>query len=303
MSRSTFETPAPIAVVLDLYVAQVRFAASDRTDTVVEVRPSDPDKPADVRAAENTRVEYDETTRTLGVVTRKPLNRFVNFSSRRPESVDVLIQLPAGSDVRGEADLGDFDAEGALGTVQLKNDVGAVHLAATGSVNLRNGVGRVVVDQVNGNAQIHTGSSDISVGSVDGTADVTNGNGRIQIGLLAGPAGVRGSNGSVHVERAFADITAASANGEVRIGEVVRGKVSATTKNGSVHVGVRHGSAALLDLHTTVGRVHNALAAAAAPDAAAAGTAAATADRLDIHAETKLGDVTIHRTPALKEQV
>ena len=112
MSLSNFNTPSPIAVALDLYVADVRFAVSDRADTIVEVRPSDPNKAADIKAAENTRVEYDDATRTLSIVSRKPLNRFVNFSSKRPESVDVLIQLPSDSDVRGEADLGDFQAEG-----------------------------------------------------------------------------------------------------------------------------------------------------------------------------------------------
>ena len=48
MSRSNFNTTAPIAVTLDLYVADVRLAASDRADTTVEVRPSDPGKAADV---------------------------------------------------------------------------------------------------------------------------------------------------------------------------------------------------------------------------------------------------------------
>ena len=105
MSFSNFNTPAPIAVVLDLYVADVRFAVSDRTDTIVEVRPSDPDKAADIKAAENTRVEYDDATRTLSIVSRKPRSRFVNFSSKRPESIDLVIQLPSDSGVRGEAGL------------------------------------------------------------------------------------------------------------------------------------------------------------------------------------------------------
>jgi len=51
MSVSSFDTPSPIAVTLDLYVADVRFDVSDRTDTSVEVRPSDPDKAADIRAS------------------------------------------------------------------------------------------------------------------------------------------------------------------------------------------------------------------------------------------------------------
>jgi DUF4097 and DUF4098 domain-containing protein YvlB len=296
MTRSTFSTPAPIAVVLDLYVARVRFTASERTDTVVEVRPSDPDKAADARAADNTRVEFDETTRTLRIVTKKPLNRFVNFSSKRPESVDLLVELPAGSDIRGEADLGDFDADGLLGTVAVKTDLGAVHLAHTGSLNLRNGVGRVVVEHVHGNAQVHTGSSDVRIATVDGTADVSNGNGKIQIGLLTGPATVRVSNGSLSVDRALADVTATGANGEVRIGEVVRGKVSATSKNGGVEVGVRDGSAALLDLHTTVGQVRNELTTTPAPQTGD------PADKVEIHASTKLGDVTIRRTTRIEEQ-
>src|ERR1700744_1451784 len=135
MSRSNFNTTAPIAVTLDLYVADVRFAASDRADTTVEVRPSDPGKAADVKAAENTRVEYDDATRTLSIVSRKPRSRFVNFSSKRPESIDVVIQLPTDSDVRGEAGVGDFQSDGVLGAVALKTDLGAVRLSETRAPN------------------------------------------------------------------------------------------------------------------------------------------------------------------------
>src|SRR5689334_2764989 len=219
MSLSNFSTPSPIAVALDLYVADVRFAVSDRTDTIVEVRPSDPDKAADVKAAENTRVEYDEASRTLSIVSRKPRSRFVNFSSKRPESIDVIIRLPSDSDVRGEADLGDLVADGVLGTVAFKTGLGAVQLEETGPLNLRNG--------------------------------------KVRVGEVTGPATVRVSNGSVIVDHALSDITAENSNGEVRIGEVVRGKVSATTKNGSVEIGVRQGSAAWLELNTGVGRVYN----------------------------------------------
>ena len=53
----TFDTPEPISVTIELGVGDVRITASDRTDTVVEVRPSDPTDEADVQAAEQTRVE------------------------------------------------------------------------------------------------------------------------------------------------------------------------------------------------------------------------------------------------------
>jgi DUF4097 and DUF4098 domain-containing protein YvlB len=296
MSQSTFNTAAPITAALDLYVADVRIAASDRTDTVVDVRPSDPDKAADVKAAENTRVEYDEATRTLSVVSRKPRNRFVNFSNKRPESIDVLIEVPTDSDVRGESEIGDFQSGGVLGVIQLKTDVGAVRLAQTGPVNLRSGVGEISVEEISGAAEVNCGSGVVRLGAVDGTADVTNGNGKVRVGVVTGAATVKSANGSVYVDRALSDITASASNGEVQIREVVRGKVTATSKNGAVEVGVREGSAAWLELNTSLGHVYNELDSADAPEAGE------PVDKVEVHANTKLGDVTIRRTPRLEEE-
>ena len=295
MSVSNFNTTTPIAVALDLYVADVRFAVSDRTDTIVEVRPSNPNKAADIKAAENTRLEYDDATRTLSIVSRKPRGRFVNFSSKRPESINVVLQLPTDSDVRGEAEVGDFQSDGALGTVALKTSLGAVRLAETGPLNLRGGVGEITVEAVGGPAVVHSASNDIRIGAVDGTADISADNGKVRVGLVTGPAEIKVSNGSVSVDRALSDITAGSSNGEVRIGEVVRGKVSATSKNGGVEVGIREGSAAWLELKTGVGRVYNELATAEAP------AADEPVDKVEVHASTKLGDVTIRRAPRLDE--
>ena len=296
MSASNFNTPSPITVALSLYVADVRFTASDRTDTIVEVRPSNPNKAADIKAAENTRLEYDDATRTLSIVSRKPRSRFVNFSSKRPESINVVIQLPTDSDVRGEAEVGDFQSDGALGTVALKTDLGVVRLAETGPLNLRGGVGEITVEAVGGSAVVHSASNDIRIGAVDGTADISADNGKVRVGLVTGPAEIKVANGSVSVDRALSDITATSSNGEVRIGEVVRGKVSATSKNGGVEVGIREGSAAWLELNTGVGRVYNELATSDAPEAGE------PVDKVEVHASTKLGDVTIRRVPRLDEE-
>ena len=296
MSVSNFNTPSPIAVALDLYVAGVHFAASDRTDTIVEVRPSDPNKAADIKAAENTRVEYDDAARTLSIVSRKPRNRFVNFSSKRPESIDVVIQLPADSDVRGEAGLGDFQADGVLGAVELKTDLGAIRFSETGPLNVRNGAGAITVEGVSGTAKVHASSGDIRIGAVDGTAEVSSSNGKVRVGVVTGPATIKVSNGSVSVDRALSDITAESSNGEVRIGEVARGTVSATSKNGAVEVGIREGSAAWLELNTGVGRVYNELATSDAPEAGE------PVDRVEVRASTKLGNVTIRRAPRLDEE-
>jgi DUF4097 and DUF4098 domain-containing protein YvlB len=172
--------------------------------------------------------------------------------------------------------------------------MGAVRLAETGALNLRAGVGRVTVEGVSGSAEVRASSGDVRIGTVGGTAEVSSSNGKVQVGVVTGAANVKGSNGSVFVDRALSDITAESANGEVRIGEVVRGKVSATSKNGSVEVGIREGSAAWLELNTEVGRVYNELAPSDAPEASE------QVDKVEVHASTKLGDVTVRRAPRLE---
>ena len=55
-----FDTPAPISAVLDIPAGRVRFIAADRADTTVEVLPADAASGRDVKAAEQTKVEYGD---------------------------------------------------------------------------------------------------------------------------------------------------------------------------------------------------------------------------------------------------
>ena len=92
----TYETPEPISVTLELGVGKVRITASDRTDTVVDVRPSDDTDESDVKAAQQVRVDYaNGMLRIIG-----PKARPFDFS-RKTRSVDVMIELPSGSQVSG----------------------------------------------------------------------------------------------------------------------------------------------------------------------------------------------------------
>ncbi|MEV4113250.1 hypothetical protein AB0J64_36765, partial [Nonomuraea sp. NPDC049695] len=53
-----FDTPAPISAVLNIPAGRVQFIAADRADTTVEVRPANAAKSRDVKAAEQTTVDY-----------------------------------------------------------------------------------------------------------------------------------------------------------------------------------------------------------------------------------------------------
>ena len=92
---STFSTPAPISAAVDIIFGDITVKASDRADTVVEVRPVDPAWDLDVKAAEQVVVEF--THGKLQV--RHPKLR--SMFSKRYGAVEVLIELPTGSDVQG----------------------------------------------------------------------------------------------------------------------------------------------------------------------------------------------------------
>ena len=219
------------------------------------------------------------------------LTRFTSFSGKRPESIDLVIHLPSESAVRGEASVGDFAGEGALGAVRLKSDLGDIRPAQTADATLRSALGEIVLGNATGTAEIHNGSGGIRAGVIDGTADVSNSNGSVSLGTVTGRVQVKTLNGPLSVDCALGDITATSANGEIGIGQVVCGKATASSKHGRVEVGVRAGSAAWLDLNTTVGRVYNELDAASEPDES---EPVAT---VEVRASTKVGDIVIRRSP------
>ncbi|HKX70475.1 MAG TPA: hypothetical protein VJM75_04570, partial [Acidimicrobiales bacterium] len=116
----TFHTPEPISVTVELGVGDLRIVASDRTDTMVEVRPSDAAKKADVTAAEQTRVEY-----AGGRLLIKAPKSWRQFTWRGGgESVDVQVELPAGSHLRGETGVAALRCQGRLGECRYKTGVG-----------------------------------------------------------------------------------------------------------------------------------------------------------------------------------
>ena len=135
----TFETPEPISVTLEVGVGDIRIVASDRTDTVVDVRPSDPAKKPDVTAAEQTRVEYAN-----GRLLVKAPKGWRQWSFRGGgESIDVEIELPAGSHVGGEAGVAALRCNGRIGECRYKVGVGDIQLDQAGPVQLKSGAGDI----------------------------------------------------------------------------------------------------------------------------------------------------------------
>ena len=119
----TFATAEPITASIELAVGDARIAASDRADTVVEVRPTNPDNEADVRAAAETRVEFSPGSGQL--VVRGPKPRGLGRMARTA-SIDISVELPTGSQVEGSAAAASFRLLGRVGVVPAQ-DLGRRH--------------------------------------------------------------------------------------------------------------------------------------------------------------------------------
>ncbi|MGO4203850.1 DUF4097 domain-containing protein [Rhodococcus sp. TAF43] len=278
----TFASTEPITATLQFAVGDATITASDRDDTVVEVRPSDPNRETDVRAAEQTRVEFASGR----LLVRAPKPRVLGVWGK-VGSVDITVALPSGSAVEADASVAAFRSTGRLGDCRIKTSTGDVRLGATAALTAHSGAGAIVVESVSGDADVSTGSGKVELPRVDGSLVVKNANGHNRIGSVMGSLRVKTANGDVTVDHAGADVTAATANGDIRIGEVTRGTASLRTGHGEIEVGIRSGTAARLDVHTSFGKVHNRLAETAGP--------ASTDQTLELQAHTGFGDIIVHR--------
>ena len=278
----TFNTPEPILATIEVVAGDVRIAARDRTDTVVEIRPSDPSHEPDVRVAEQTRVEMTSD----GLLVKTPKQRGLSLLGK-PGSIDVTIDLPTGSRLRADAGVAALRCTGRLARCQAKTGAGEIDLENTGPVELATGAGSISVGVVSGSAEVTSGSGRVRLTEIDGPAVVRNANGETWIGAVTGKLQVSASNGSISIDQADGDVTAKTANGSLRIGRVSRGMTTLKTSMGEIEVGIAAGTAALVDAQTRLGNVRNSLAVTDSPEPAD--------ETAEVHAQTAFGDIVIRR--------
>jgi hypothetical protein len=278
----TFDTPNPIAVTIDIVTGDVRISAGDRSATIITVVPTDASSEEDRKAAELTRVEYANDK----LLVKAPKHRSWHPRSSGG-SINLTIELPAGSHVHGDAALADFNCDGPLGECRIKTGIGHVRLHEAGKLSLKTGIGDISVDRATGHAEVTAGSGEVRVRELDASAVIKNSNGDTWVGTAGGDLRLSAANGDIAVDCSQASVGAKSANGDVRLSDVVRGSVVLETHVGDLEVGIREGTAAWLDVRAAAGRVHNALEAADAPEP--------SADTVEVRARTSAGDVVIRR--------
>jgi DUF4097 and DUF4098 domain-containing protein YvlB len=278
----TFETPEPITAIVEINMGDIHITTSDRTDTVVEVRASDAAHKADIAAAEHTTVDFADGR--LRIKSPKNWRQWAPWGRR--ESIDVHIDMPSGSHVRGSAGAGALQCTGRVGECQFRIGAGNLLVDACGPVVVSAGAGPIDIGRAEGDVDVKTSGS-VRIGSIDGAAVIKNSNGGTSIGEITGDLRVNAANGNVIVDRTHGTVVLKCANGDIRLDEADRGAIVAETAHGDVEIGVHDGVAAWLDLNTAFGRVRN--------DLEAAGPPTPGQDAMEIRARTAFGDITIRR--------
>jgi len=217
-----FQSPAPIHAILQIPAGRIQFIAADRADTTVEVRPADPGKGRDVKAAEQAIVEYADGV--LHVRTAEPKNQYFGPTG----SVEVTVQLPAGSrieaktascELRGVGRLGEVAFEGAYKQIKIDEASGLRLTAVDGDVEVGRLTGPAqistargairITEATRGTVELRTGMGEITVGAATGSSaslDAQTGRGRINNALKNDGTAVL----EIHAATGQGDVTARS---------------------------------------------------------------------------------------------
>ena len=212
-----FDTPAPVSAVLDIPAGRVQFIAADRTDTSVEVLPSNTSKGRDVKAAEQTTVAYAD-----GVlrIENSAKNQYVGPSG----SIEVTVKLPTGSRVEAKAASAELRTVGRLGDVAFEGAYHQIKLDEAASLRLTAVDGDVEVGRLGGSAEISTARGDIRITeATSGKVVLRTQSGDISVGAAAGVSAAldagtshgRISNTLKNDGTAELDIHATTSNGDI----------------------------------------------------------------------------------------
>jgi DUF4097 and DUF4098 domain-containing protein YvlB len=176
----SYDTPAPVTAIAGIPAGTIRFIAADRTDATVEVRPADASKSRDVKAAEQIQVSYGDGVLQVQAAAK---NRVLGNSG----SVEVTVQLPAGSKVQAKAASGEVRGVGRLGEVIVDAAQAAVKIDEAAAARVTVQEGNVTVGRLAGDAQVSIHRGDITVTeAAAGTVELRTQDGSITVGAAAG---------------------------------------------------------------------------------------------------------------------
>lgn len=269
MPSSSHVTPAPVDLEVRNPAGSVDITAADTGTSTVEVIPERDS--ADARdLADRTRVSLSADGRRLSVLV--PEKRVLFGRSTR---IAVAVTVPLGSTLRARTASANVRCRGQFEAAQVDT--------ASGDVSL---------DQIAGEVEAHTASGSIDVRAA-GRTTAHSASGSIRVGRAGGDVEAHTASGRIRIGTAEGSVRAQTASGDISVEEASEGAVTLNAASGDLHVGVRAGAVARLDLSSLSGRVRS--------DLPVEDVAPQDGPAVEIQAQTLSGSVLVTRaapTPA-----
>ncbi|HEY7044266.1 MAG TPA: DUF4097 family beta strand repeat-containing protein, partial [Nocardioidaceae bacterium] len=185
MRSARYAAPQPITAIVSVAGARVHIAASDRTDTVVQVEPVNQASRTDMKVAARTKVDF-----TGGQLTVK-----TTTSGKKHGSVAITIDLPNGSNLVAYLAHSSVHADGSLADCELHVASDRVRLDRVGTLQANVGAGEVAVGHVAGPAKIESRSGQINIEHASADLELSNGSGAFDIERVDGNVTVMTGSG------------------------------------------------------------------------------------------------------------
>lgn len=171
------------------------------------------------------RITLNESVGRSRIDTDYP-NRRGSWSGRRYARIDMVVEVPAGTDVGVDDNSGGASVSG-VGAVRIRDGSGRLMLRDVGSVVLEDGSGSVEIVGVTGDVEMEDGSGSVAIESVTGDVEVEDGSGGLDIREVGGDVLVSDGSGRIEIE---------GVGGSVRIARMGSGGVSVRDVDGDLVV-------------------------------------------------------------------
>ncbi len=177
-------------------------------------------------------------------------NRLIVHTPKRGHMIplSVTVRAPAGSNLEVSAGSADMNVTGPAGKVKLN----------TGS-------GNVALDRADGPADIHSGSGALRLGPMLGGLRARSGSGEIEVSSIGGTTTLITGSGDVWLGAVQSDVQARTGSGDLTVADAACGQVELITGSGEIRIGVRAGTAAMVDLKSGSGQARSELSLSDTP--------------------------------------
>lgn len=271
MTEHQFETPRPVRLHVEIGKGTVQVAATDTTQTRVEITGRDADQ-----------VDVHQDGDRVVVIGPRQRGGFFGPDHR----LDVVIGVPTGSDVWCRTGSADITVTGVVCEAQLKSGSGDIEVdTASGPLVAESGSGDIRVEEARDKLMSKSGSGDVLVVDANGNLMVSTGSGSVQLWTTRAPAVVKTGSGDVKVGDAGTDLMMTSGSGDLVVTTARRGRVTVKSASGDVQVGVPAGVPVWTDVSTVSGEIRSNLRGAGQPEPGA--------DHLEVRAKVVSGDVVL----------